>query len=435
MCGLVAGFSDLSPVLESMPYRGDGRPAKIVTRGSASLGHVRLAIRDLSSASDQPVETSKHSFAFVGEIFNTGEKSELEFLSDGMQNSENTEDFLKTIDGFFSLVVVENLGVIRAFTDHLGIKPLYYWPLRSMVCSEIVPMFSGYPEPPLNEKHLSVLTRFGFDHSGETPWEGIYQLPPGSELWMTEGNHFVQRYWDISEEAETYSNSTVAFEQKFTEAVLTRCQSDLPVSMLMSGGLDSSLIYYTLKKHDKPIKAYSFPNGESEFLPPGVCMVEATPPDWLEALEAMQTPMDMGSLIPQVRLAKALEGRTRVVLSGDGADELFGGYTRSRAYDSQYSDTFLELPYYHLPRLDRVLMRSTIELRSPFLSPSIVRLALGLPRAARIDKNFLKLCARGLVPDRIIDRPKHPLKTEAVITGKETYREHLVKIFRQSRHS
>lgn len=162
-------------------------------------------------------------------------------------------------------------------------------------------------------------------------------------------------------------------------------------------------------------------------------MVEANPPSLCEAVTVMQTPMDLGSLVPQVQLAQALEGKTRVVITGDGADELFGGYTRSRAYDSQYADTFLELPYYHLPRLDRVLMRSTIELRSPFLAPGIVRLALGLPREMRIDKAFLKLCAKGIVPDEIIDRPKHPLKTQAVITGKETYREQLITIFRDSR--
>lgn len=435
MCGVVAGFSDVSDILSAMSYRGDGRPFRTLRRGGANLGHVRLAIRDLGPGSDQPVDVpnARTSFGFVGELFDLGGVSELDFLTSGVGRSEGLGDFLKSIDGFFAVVTVSDAGVIRAFTDHLGIKPLYYWPSKGLVCSEITPMFEAFPEPKLNNKHLAALVRFGFDHSGETPWEGIYQMPPGSELLMTQEGHHVRKYWDIASEAVQYSQPVLTFKQMFNRAVVSRCNSDLPVSMLLSGGLDSSLIYYTLKRLSRHISAYSYPNGESEFLPPGVEMVEASPPSLCEAVTVMQTPMDLGSLVPQVQLAQALEGKTRVVITGDGADELFGGYTRSRAYDSQYADTFLELPYYHLPRLDRVLMRSTIELRSPFLAPEIVRLALGLPREMRIDKAFLKLCAKGTVPDEIIDRPKHPLKTQAVITGKETYREQLIALFRDSR--
>lgn len=435
MCGIVAGFSDVSGILSAMSYRGDGRPSRTLKRGGASLGHVRLAIRDLGPESDQPVDVpdARTSFGFVGELFDLGGMSELDFLAQGVKEPKTLSDFLKTIDGFFAVVTVSDTGTIRAFTDHLGIKPLYYWPSRGLVCSEILPMFAAFPEPKLNDKHLAALVRFGFDYSGETPWEGIYQMPPGSELLMTRERHRVRKYWDIASEATRYPNPVLSFKSLFNRAVLTRCDSDLPVSMLLSGGLDSSLIYYTLKELGRHVSAYSYPNGESEFLPPGVEMVEASPPSLCEAVTVMQTPMDLGSLVPQVQLAQALEGKTRVVITGDGADELFGGYTRSRNYDSQYADTFLELPYYHLPRLDRVLMRSTIELRSPFLAPGIVRLALGLPREMRIDKAFLKLCAKGTVPDEIIDRPKHPLKTQAVITGKENYREQLITIFRGSR--
>lgn len=435
MCGIVAGFSDVSGILSAMSYRGDGRPSRTLERGGAHLGHVRLAIRDLGPESDQPVDVpeARTSFGFVGELFGLGGMSELDFLAYGVREPKTLSDFLKTIDGFFAVVTVSDTGAIRAFTDHLGIKPLYYWPSRGLVCSEITPMFAAFPEPKLNDKHLAALVRFGFDYSGETPWEGIYQMPPGSELLMTQEGHHVRKYWDIASEAIRYPDPVLSFKPLFNRAVVSRCNSDLPVSMLLSGGLDSSLIYYTLKNLGRNISAYSYPNGESEFLPPGVKMVEASPPSLCEAVTVMQTPMDLGSLVPQVQMAQALEGKTRVVITGDGADELFGGYTRSRTYDSQYADTFLELPYYHLPRLDRVLMKSTIELRSPFLAPGIVRLALGLPRELRVDKAFLKLCAKGTVPDEIINRPKHPLKTQAVIAGKETYREQLITLFRDSR--
>jgi hypothetical protein len=116
-------------------------------------------------------------------------------------------------------------------------------------------------------------------------------------------------------------------------------------------------------------------------------------------------------------------------MTGDGADEVFGGYRRASEYDSQWSDVFCELPYYHLPRLDRVMMRETIELRSPFLAPAVVAHGLSLPRELRTQKQALKRAFKGLVPDRIINRPKHPLKTEAVKTGGIGYRQQLVEAF------
>jgi len=73
---------------------------------------------------------------------------------------------------------------------------------------------------------------------------------------------------------------------------------------------------------------------------------------------------------PQYHLFEAIKGgtNTRIVISGDGADELFGGYRRINEYDSQKSDVFHELTYYHLPRLDKLSMAHTLELRNPFFS-------------------------------------------------------------------
>jgi hypothetical protein len=105
-----------------------------------------------------------------------------------------------------------------------------------------------------------------------------------------------------------------------------------------------------------------------------------------------ESPIDLGSVIPQFHLFEAVKKFSgyRFVLSGDGADELFGGYKRIHEFDSQKSDIFDELSYYHLPRLDKMSMAHTLELRSPFLNLDIVRFALHLPLQWRKDKQILK---------------------------------------------
>jgi len=433
MCGLILAPSSypietIGFALNRMKYRGDGRAPMVATRGAWSVGHVRLAIQDLSTAGDQPFPDfhGRRTIAFVGEFFTHNGQGEKEYVEQLLADPPRFHE----ADGFWSIVRAGEYDA-EAYTDHLGIKPLYYWPKYNIVCSEIEPMFALETPPELDETYLSNCIKFGYDYSGRTPYKGICQLAPGTCLRIVDGRPYFETYWKWHLVRQDHRSLREVVE----EAIFNRLVSDVPVAMLLSGGLDSSIIYHTLKNADRQVRAFSIENGESEFLPDDVVFLPRTGVDPPEALRVLKAPLDLGSMLPQVELAKAMKGEGfNVCLTGDGADEVFGGYRRAKQYDSQKSDVFCELPYYHMPRLDRVMMRATIELRSPYLAPAVVAFGLRLPYPYRQEKQALKSAFRGIVPDRIIDRPKHPLKSAQVIGGGIEYRRKLVEDFRHGYH-
>jgi asparagine synthase (glutamine-hydrolysing) len=427
MCGLILAparypTTKIENALSRMVHRGPDAQS-VVKFGNWNLGHVRLAIQD--ETGEQPFwnEVNQSMAIFVGEFFTPTNIPERDVVKQVLADPS----LFHEIDGFWSLVHVLP-GVATVYTDHLGIKPTYYWPEHNIVCSELEPMFALEPRPPLDEIYLSNCIKFGYDYSGRTPYQGIIQLPPGHRLVMDDESNDLEHYFKWS-----LVDSGPSLKDAIQGAITNRLISDRPVAMLLSGGLDSSIIYYTLKSMDRQVEAFAIENGESEFLPEGVVPLRVDEVTVGTAVRVMQAPLDLGSLVPQVQLARAVhEAGYKVCLTGDGADEVFGGYRRAKEYDSQRSDTFCELPYYHMPRLDKVMMASTIELRSPFLSPQVVAFGLRLPHAYRTNKEALKHAFAGVVPHEIIWRPKHPLKTKAVIDGGVEYRRELVQLFRNN---
>jgi asparagine synthase (glutamine-hydrolysing) len=137
-------------------------------------------------------------------------------------------------------------------------------------------------------------------------------------------------------------------------------------------------------------------------------------------MEINDGPIDLGSVIPQYYLFQDI--KDKIVLTGDGADELFSGYRRAYEYDSQGSDVFEELPFYHLIRLDRMSMNFTIECRNPFLGHEVIKKALSIPWKDRIGKKILKKEFFGLIPDEILFRKKEPLKIQAIRDNEKDHR-------------
>jgi len=214
--------------------------------------------------------------------------------------------------------------------------------------------------------------------------------------------------------------------------------SDVPVSLLLSGGLDSSIIYKILERMTHQFTVFHVNNKEEEYLNDldipndiPVRKIDLWLPGMIdEAVFANQTPVDMGSVIQQYALGKSIkEQGFNVAISGDGADELFGGYRRAMEYDSQASDIYHELIHYHLPRLDRLMMASTVELRCPYLSWDVLALAQKIPWKQRRSKELLKEIFIDLLPLSIIERSKRPLRIEQYDDSKINWRHMVMNAF------
>lgn len=425
--------------LKAMKHRGhpDWQP-RIITYKNSVIGHIRLPIIDLDHRSDQPMIRDGTVGAFVGEIFNFKElgskvcNSDTEVLIDEF-NWDGLNTFHK-FDGFWSAVLVNEKGP-TVVTDYLGQKPLYFYEPSLLVVSEPDAALAALPwldDPRYwDQVYRSNVLKWGYDPTGRSPFIGLRQLPAGSALTINPEVHIAQ-YWDWLRVPDAPS-----LRETLVQATANRLVGDRPVSLLLSGGLDSTIVLgiltQILKRND--VRVLHTENGESEYLEVALRSAANIRATGMvaesvfihEAIQAHQVPVDLGSMIPQTKLARAVRKTGfYVCMSGDGADELFGGYRRAKEYDSQHSDTFIELPYYHLPRLDRIMMRSTVELRSPYLAPQVVKFALGLPWKARTEKQALKDSFSDIVPTEILNRAKFPLKSPEVTYGGMQWRQTII---------
>lgn len=417
MCGFIAAKNteaDLEKLIEDISYRG--LPGY---KGYKKLGEIQLAHYSLPFVNLDPevaIQPYRNSL-FVGEIFNYKDFGDFETDIECVFNTFWYTDWVSNFnrfDGFFTFVTTVD-GNLFGLTDHLGIKPLYYRTDVEAMASEPDILMKLGPVT-RNEVFHSNVMKWGYDPTGQTPWNEIKQLPPGCYIF----NGQVHKYWDWNK--TPYSTS---LHHDLLTATELRLGGQREVSILLSGGLDSTIIHNLITKHlDKKVTAIHIDNGEEDFaylVNPNAIQVKLDKVFMASITEAQavaihQSPVDLGSVIPQIAMARKLkELGFHAVLTGDGADELFGGYNRAKDYDSQASDVWCELPYYHLPKLDRTMMKSTVELRAPFLAPAVMKHAFNTPYEMRNgEKKLLKHVFKDVVPQEILDRDKHPLKTDKI---------------------
>lgn len=462
MCGILLTLDGSEASLDVIKHRGIEKT--VVEKNGVFLCHHRLPIQTADGDDwNQPKEIAPGIFLmFNGEIFNYDRSfysSDTDYLCNlfSVYRGGSFEMFcamfvphVQTWDGFWAITLYDaNTQDVIAFTDPLGKKPLYYSE-KGEICSEIKGL--AYNQSPIDHTFISEVKKWGYNVNNRTPYTDVKRFLPNTiyyyNLNSPEFKTTYPEYYKIWNHpipqliGKSYEDHMEWLWAKMFESVRNRLISkNYPISLLISGGLDSSIIAAILEGTGSDVTWYSIENGESEFVNilskkfnKKVNFLQYNMDESLNQ-EIYQiwneTPIDLGSVIPQYHLFKSIKENSdhRIVLSGDGADELFGGYKRIHEYDSQGSDIFDELSFYHLPRLDKMSMAHTLELRNPFLNLEIVNFALHLPLEWRKDKKILKDTFGPLLPDEIVNRKKEALKNPGIKEDKLAYRYKAIDLF------
>jgi len=438
MCGLVIAPQRYEKVLAALSHRGvrnNEASSEEEFAANGWIGHARLPIVGLGEENDQPVRSGRWLIAFVGEVLDFQDRdpwADCDLRTVVRTFTQFGARGFRTFDGFWSVAALDTVsGDIHLVVDYLCQKPLYYRTDLRIAASEPYAVSLAGPVTP-DEIYFSAVMKWGYcPETWRTPYREIRKMLPGEYVVMKGNGGFHSEIVDPLTplvESATHEELKEEIELAVKRRVLS---SDVPVAALVSGGLDSAIVY-TLAKRYGDVRAYHVDNDEAENAEKVTggshTNVTLAGVSLVDALEIMQEPIDLGSLFPQVALSRCIPNR--VCLTGDGADEFFGGYGRALRYDSQASDVWHELVAWHLPRLDRVMMRERIEVRSPFLARRVCQLALGLPYSMRRNKSYLRSLFRGDLPAGVADTPKRALRTATIEGGGELIRSALIHIFR-----
>jgi len=343
---------------------------------SAALGMRRLSIVDLTTGR-QPVRNEDGTVwtVFNGEIYNFRDlRRDLEGRGHRFYTTTDTEvivhlyeeygaDLVHKLRGMFTIAVWDvRRRELLLFRDRLGIKPLFYAQLRNGIAfaSELKALLQlPEIEPELSWSAVGHLFTFLSTPSSQSIVEGVQKLEPGHRgILSGDGRFRVERYWDVRFEPDPSLTESVAVErlrELIDEAVRVHLQSDVPLGAFLSGGIDSSAVVAAMSQQMRePVKTFSigFANpgyDERQFAERVAAVFGAEhhtlvlEPQDVGAIEQMawylDEPFGDSSAIPTLMVSKLAAEHVKVVLTGDGGDELFAGYDkylveqRERRYD------------------------------------------------------------------------------------------------------
>ena len=379
ICGIVSHSFDKKEILAGLRKMGriqrhrgpDNRRETVVpvAHGLVGLGFVRLSILDLETGM-QPIMCHEDGSVIVcnGQIYNYIElRSELpnaSFVSKGDVEvalhlyRKRGPQFLQSLNGMYAGAILDPLKEkLLLFRDRFGIKPLYYttWGGDFLFSSEIKPLLSmsGCPKQ-MNQKRLGTFFTYRYLPGEETMFAGIMRLPPGSylEYDLRTGRYHSTRYWEYRLDGEnpalSLEEAAEEFNSLFTTSVRLRLRSDVEVGSLLSSGIDSSAVTSLIAGHHPAVRMFTVAFDEppynelplvkkfiernkdrfgSAHLQTAVCGKESLGqlPDIVRALE---DPISLGAVIPTDLVCRLAGEHVKVVLSGEGADEIFGGYRK-----------------------------------------------------------------------------------------------------------
>jgi asparagine synthase (glutamine-hydrolysing) len=430
MCGIVAelGGSDpeaLERMLERLAHRGPDDRGTVQVNGSW-LGHRRLSIVDVGGGR-QPLGTRDESAFLVGngEVYNHEEvraglvDRELLTTSDNEVAlhliDERGIEGLAELSGMFAFVMAGRDGRFVAARDPVGIKPLY-WARRDGAA------------------------RFASEmHAFDPEWQALVEpFPPGC-AWTPEGGMVrfasaVPPASDLDPVAD-HEALLIGTREVLVRAVEQQMMGDVNVGVFLSGGLDSSLVAAIAARiagaRGRRLQTFAVGTEGSPDLVAARQVAEHLDCEHTEvtytAAEALESlpnvvraiesfdPGLVRSAVPSYMLARTTRQHVKVVLTGEGADELFAGYDYMRefsdpdALQTELERTVRSLHNLNLQRCDRVTMVHSVEARVPFLDRNVIAWALRIPPAEKQgepEKRLLRESFEGWLPDALLWRTK-----------------------------
>lgn len=373
MCG-IAGIVDLSngvvprlahrlDVMNDLQrHRGpDGLGTWTHEAGHVGIAHRRLAVLDLSTGDQPMTDVAGNWISFNGEIYNYRELRAQ--LPGPFRTTSDTEVILaayrewgpecpKRFRGMFTFLLWDDQRQsLFCARDRFGIKPLYWTTVADTVylASEVKALLPFVPEIRTDHDAFMDYTTFQFCLPGKTLFEGIHELAPGHTLTIERGRLSVHKYWDVYFDLD-WDHTSVYFEEKLRElldeSVGLHVHADVPVGAYVSGGLDSAIVATAAnQKTGAGLAAFHgrFPIGR-DYDESAYAQLVATDAqmalhvadigvdDFIANIPRVIYHLDFPTAGPgsfsQFMVSKLASQHRKVVLGGQGGDEIFGGYTR-----------------------------------------------------------------------------------------------------------
>ncbi len=520
----------IQAMLAPLQRRGPDHEGRFV-KGPVGLGHRRLSIIDLSEKGNQPITDSQSntSIVFNGTIYNYPQlRSELQKLGHQFVSSGDTEIILKSylqwgeecvnrFVGIFSFAIWnESSQEIFLARDRLGVKPLYFMHEKNFF------RFASNSQALLATKEVNTefdieglhyhFTLHAVVPAPNTILKGIKKLTPGHCLTIgTNGKTKQKKFWELRANQIDTSRSEQDWITEIRDSLMMAVErrlniADVPVGVLLSGGLDSSLLVGLLaEKNPEAVKTYSvgfedqpeelgnefvfsdavveqFNTDHHKFYIHNSEVLNRIP----EVVEQMAEPMVGQDVIGFYLLAEQVSQQISVVQSGQGADEVFGGYSwypkmfaepnfSVKSFARHYFDrdhtemgkmlhqeyieqdftkekvnqllegsktnTFIDAVFHMdittlivddpVKRVDNMTMAHGLEARVPYLDHELVELVMQMPAEYKLKqdgKYILKKIAAGLLPDTVIHRRKQAFPVPALIYVRDEFSEFMKSI-------
>ena len=500
--GIPAAKSTLEKMTRALVHRGpDDEGFFFDHKGptSVGLGFRRLSIIDLAGG-HQPMTVGRYTIVFNGEIYNFRQlRGECQARGAEFKTQSDTEVILRLfeqlgeaafekLNGMFALAIWDSEArELVLARDRMGIKPLYYVhdQSASAFASEMKSLYlSGLVPLDYDTASLSDYLSYRFVPGPHSILKEVKKVPPGSLLKLKHGRVEIRPYWIWPQPAPDRRPASIIqkdLEKLLEEAVKSQMVSDVPLGAFLSGGVDSSLITaFMAKNSSKRIQTFSigfdaksgvdespFARDAAKKLGTEHHELVLSDKDLFRAekvFSVMNEPVADPTILPTALLAEFTRKSVKVALTGEGADELFGGYNRYKGVRYPFLNQFKEispaewfsrnrdfspdqiaaiLPGWqekmtHMPvfadgadrlnsilalecrtsLIDRLLMKvdmasmaHSLEARPPYLDPRVVEFSMKIPSPLKIrwfkGKHILRKIAEKHLPPRLCWRRKH----------------------------